>query len=386
MSTARGASSIGRPVALQRCDRFVARTMNWLYDHLRFVSRHEPLIFADELDNRAEFPELDAWAFPRNALARSIWRRLTGIDVHPYALHCMRRHAPRILHSHFGYVAVSDYDLWKSLGVPWVVGFYGADVYSRRQQREWRKIYQGLFAACSRALALGPAMAHQLEQLGCPAEKVLVHPLGIDPTSLPEKLRHRADGETLRLLFAGTYREKKGLRYALEGAAHARAQGVDIKLHIVAEGSNKPGDAETQAQTMQLIRELRMEDIVACQPFLPFRELIALALRCHVFLAPSVTAADGDAEGTPFVLQQMMATAMPTIATAHSDIPYLFGDLAHLLVPERDATSIANRLQQYAAVPRLLLEHGAAMREQIIRNFDVRDCAARLSDVYDALA
>ena len=51
------------PVAVQRCDRFVARTMNWLYDHLRFVPRYDPLVVTNSLENRAEFPLLTAWAW-----------------------------------------------------------------------------------------------------------------------------------------------------------------------------------------------------------------------------------------------------------------------------------------------------------------------------------
>ena len=104
-----------------------------------------------------------------------------------------------------------------------------------------------------------------------------------------------------------------------------------------------------------------------------------------MFVAPSLTSADGDAEGTPFVLQQMMATGMPAIATVHSDIPYLFGQQEHMLVPERDADAIANRLQEYAAQPDRLVFDGNALQERIRTAFDVRVCAARLSDMYDAL-
>lgn len=45
------------------------------------------------------------------------------------------------------------------------------------------------------------------------------------------------------------------------------------------------------------------------------------SLGAHVFLAPSVTASDGDAEGTPFVLHQMMATGMPAPSGSVSYLP-----------------------------------------------------------------
>ena len=64
-----GLASNGWPVAVHRCDRFVARTMNWLYDHLAAAPRYHHLIATDKLENRLEFP----------ALRPSRWRRGPGV-------------------------------------------------------------------------------------------------------------------------------------------------------------------------------------------------------------------------------------------------------------------------------------------------------------------
>ncbi|MCI0621710.1 MAG: glycosyltransferase [Acidobacteria bacterium] len=374
-----------KTVALQRCDQFVGRTMNWLYDHLRFVPRHTPIIFCDRLENREEFPELEAWACDRDGLSRRIWRKLNGESLFPGDSRRLRQYSPSVLHSHFGYVAVEDHPLQQALEVPWVIGFYGADVYVLGRQEEWRGFYADVFKKSSRILALGPVMREHLIEIGCPQEKVAIHPLGVDSSGLPSLPRILKNGDTLRVLFAGTFREKKGLRYALESAALALREGVRLELLVVGEASHKPGDRETKTEALQLIQELNIQKIVTFFPFLTFRELLDLALSSHVFVAPSVKAADGDAEGTPFVLQQMMATGMPVVATIHSDIPYVFGDLKDLLVPERDAKAIAERLVDYASSPDQLVAHGMSLRERIMHAFDVRSCAARLSDLYDNL-
>jgi colanic acid/amylovoran biosynthesis glycosyltransferase len=374
----------GMPVAIQRCDRFVARTMNWLYDHLRHVPRYDSIVVCDEIENREEFPQLTAWKLNNDSLAHSIWRRMSGRDTRPLYARRLRRIRPRVLHSHFGYVAVEDYSLWKSIDIPWVIGFYGADVYSLGRQKEWRERYRAVFEACTRVLALGPVMARHLEQLGCPAEKVLVHPLGISVEDLPAVPRPYSRGSPLKVLFAGTFREKKGLQYALNAIATVRRMGYAVEMQLVAEAANKPGDRETEAAALQLIKDLNIADIVVRHSFLAFRNLLDLSYQCHVFLAPSVTAGDGDSEGTPFVLQQMMATAMPAVATRHSDIPYVFGPLEHLLVDERDSQGITDRLLRYAENPTLLLEHGELLRKRMLEHFDVRRCAERLSDIYDA--
>jgi colanic acid/amylovoran biosynthesis glycosyltransferase len=375
----------GARVAVQSCDRFVARTMNWLYDHLRFVRSHRPLVVTNALQNRQEFPELTAWESAPDAFARRVWRKLNGSDVDPFVVRRLRKERPAVLHSHFGYVALGDLDLEKSLGVPWFIGFYGADVYQMGRLAEWRRKYAEVFRRCAKVLALGPVMARHLQELGCPAGKVEVHALGVETSDLPDAPRHWNAAEPLRVLFAGTFREKKGVPYVLQGVAQAIRGGAPVELHLVAEAADKPGDRETEAAALQMVRDLGIEANVIRYKFLEFRELLQLGLKCHVFVAPSVTAADGDSEGTPFVLQQMMATAMPVITTRHSDIPFLFGDaLEPLLLDERDAPGIGNRLSEYANSPALLLEHGRLFRERMLSAFDVRDCAARLGRIYDA--
>ena len=153
-----------------------------------------------------------------------------------------------------------------------------------------------------------------------------------------------------------------------------RRKGVRIEIHLVGDSAGKPGDRETKRGVLERIDRLELGSITIQHGFVPFRELISLALRSHVFVAPSVTAADGDAEGTPFVLQQMMATGMPVISTTHSDIPFVMGECAHLLVPERDPASIAAALQSYADDPQLIAEHGSAMRKRICERLTLAIC------------
>jgi colanic acid/amylovoran biosynthesis glycosyltransferase len=372
-------------VALQRCDQFVGRTTNWLYDHLRFVRGYTPIVLSDALYNRDEFRLLEARRFNHRDITHRIWRRIFKKPLSLGDWWWLRRFSPYIFHSHFGYVAVNDLALQQVLNLPWIVSFYGADVYQLGRLVEWQQAYIQVFNEAVRVLALGPAMKVHLEDLGCPADKIIVHPLGVDIAELPWKPRVLRQGEPLRILFAGTFREKKGIPYLLEAVSLTRRCGLRVELYLVGDGGLKRGDYETKKAVFRLISRLGLENAVVHFPFLSFRELIDLALRSHVFVAPSVTAMDGDAEGTPFVLQQMMATGMAVIATAHSDIPYLFGEYKCLLVPERDSIAIAERLQHYIADPDALEKDGMILRDQIRRAFDVRDCAARLTELYDMI-
>jgi colanic acid/amylovoran/stewartan biosynthesis glycosyltransferase WcaL/AmsK/CpsK len=376
------AMSTEKPIALERTDTFVGRTMNWLYDHLRLLPEYTPLVLCERLANRDEFPELEAWPMPHDQLSWRIWRRLTGNPVFPPFSRRVQRLDPRILHSHFGYVAEGDLALHRAVPCPWIVAFYGADVYELGRQGEWRDRYAPVFEEAAAVLALGPAMALALERLGCPKEKIAVHALGVDLATIPSATRLLAKDEELKILFAGTFREKKGVQYLLDAVHRARASGVRLRLRLIGDAARKPGDEETKAEIFRLIGSLGLTDIVEHRPFLPFTELMKLALGSHLFVAPSVTAGDGDSEGTPFVIQQMMASGMPVISTVHSDIPFLFGEHAHLLVPERDGRAIAERIVQYVSEPDRVPREGKALRDQIRTHFNLGDRAAALAGLY----
>jgi colanic acid/amylovoran biosynthesis glycosyltransferase len=374
----------GRPVALQRTDRFVARTMNWMYDHLRFVRRHRPVVLADRLENRVEFPELDASVLAGRSIPERAWRKLQPRRLYPPTSRRLRSIEPAVIHSHFGYVAARDHALHQALGVPWFAAFYGADVYLHGREPEWQERYARLFPSLHRALVLGPVMAEALRALGCPADRIVIHPLGVDAEGIPHQERSFERDRPLEILFAGTSREKKGLVYLVEAAGLLQQRGLDFRLHLVGDIGTRPEDLETSAEIERVIRKAGIEPRVVRHSWLEFHQLIDLALRCHLFVAPSVTARDGDAEGTPFVIQQLMLTAMPVISTRHSDIPFLYGPYASLLVPERDAKSLADRIQSYRDAPETILRDGRLLRQRMLEAFDVRRCADRLSDLYEA--
>lgn len=361
----------------------MGRTTNWLYDHLRHVPRYRPVVLCEQLLHRDEFPDLEAWSLDRHALHRRVWRRLAGSRLHPLDRWRLGLAQPRLLHSHFGETALEDLPLRAALGVPWLVSFYGADAYQSLDEERTREHYAPVFAGATQVLALGPAMRDRLARLGCPRGKLAIHPLGVDTRRLPHRPRVFARGERLKVLFAGTLREKKGPEYLVEAVGQLVRTAAMIDLVLVGDTAGKPGDAETKAAVLRRIHQCGLEGRVTLRPYLPFAELVRLALDCHVFVAPSVTAADGDAEGTPFVLQQMMATEMPVISTWHSDIPYIFGPLTHLLAPERDAAALAQRLQRYLDDPSALAADGAAVRERLLTHFDVAHCSARLAELYD---
>src|SRR5690606_22119020 len=86
-----------------------------------------------------------------------------------------------ILHSHFGNIGWANLDAAREAGLKHVVSFYGMDVnHLPMRDPRWRGRYAELFSAAERVLCEGPNMAAAVVKLGCPAEKVRVHHLGVD--------------------------------------------------------------------------------------------------------------------------------------------------------------------------------------------------------------
>src|SRR5262245_48398039 len=102
---------------LQRCDQFVGRTTNWLYDHLRFLPHHTPIVLFDTLINRDEFPLLQARHFNHRNFIRRVWHRVFGKSLSPSDWRWLQRFCPVAFHSHFGYVAIDDLALQQTLGL-----------------------------------------------------------------------------------------------------------------------------------------------------------------------------------------------------------------------------------------------------------------------------
>jgi colanic acid/amylovoran biosynthesis glycosyltransferase len=100
-------------------------------------------------------------------------------------------------------------------------------------------------------------------------------------------------------------------------------------------------------------------------------------------LLSSVTAEDGDEEGTPTVLLEASSTGLPVVSTWHSGIPEIVVDgETGFLVPERDSEALAERLGQLLDRPELWRSMGRNGRRHIEESFDARTLSRELVQHY----
>ena len=143
--------------------------------------------------------------------------------------------------------------------------------------------------------------------------------------------------------------------------------------------------SETDAKALATLARTGLMPYTRLLGFQPPEVLGREAYAHHLFLAPSVTAADGDTEGgAPVVLIEMVASGMPAVATRHCDIPHVLPAKWHgLLAPERDAAALAAAIEDWIAAPApVWAERLAAGRTHLERGFDAASQGRALARIY----
>jgi colanic acid/amylovoran biosynthesis glycosyltransferase len=300
------------------------------------------------------------------------------------------RHAPfDVVHAHFGPNGIRALPLLESgaLQGKLVTSFYGYDVSQYPKERGGNP-YRALFRTGDRFLALSNRMRARLQELGCPDERLLVHPLGIDPAKFAGEstagLPLTSDRGMFRVLTIGRFVEKKGILDGLKAFALFTRQlspGARAEYLIV-------GDGLLRAQVERMISELGLEEgnpagQVKLLGWKTRPEIANLLGECQVLLAPSRTASTGDEEGTPVVLMEASASALPVVSTRHAGIPETVEDgVTGFLVNQGDTAGLAAALSQLLKSPDLRTRMGLAGRERIMERHNIHTLNDQLLELY----
>jgi colanic acid/amylovoran/stewartan biosynthesis glycosyltransferase WcaL/AmsK/CpsK len=284
-----------------------------------------------------------------------------------------------IVHAHFGTSALAALvhrDAGQLSG-KLVTTFYGYDLTSHVQQHG-RHVYDELFKRGDVFLALSDSFASLLRELGCPADRIRKQTLGIHPSRFPFVPRRLSDGEAIRIVSIARLVEKKGIAYALRALARVRT-AKPIEYTVI-------GDGVLRGELEALARHVVPTVTVRFTGWLK-QDKVAERLRgAHILLAPSVTAADGDQEGTPVAIIEALASGLPIISTLHSGIPEMVQDgTSGRLVPERDDVSLARAIDDIAESPDRWIAMGKAGRAYVEQHHDINALNDELVRLYERL-
>ena len=378
------------PVVAHACTPYLFATGSWIYSQLVHLTRHEAIVLTDRTENLDVFPFRETYAYNEIHPLRQAFFRLKGGRLgggrEPFFESVLRRRGARLIHSHFGYVGWQMLEPKRRLGLPMVTSFYGADASQLPRDPVWRSRYDQLFTHGELFLAEGEVMRRTLAELGCPPERIVVQHLGVAVDDLPFAVRRPDASGVVKVLVAATFREKKGIPYALRAVERLRAHHRRLQVTLIGDSMGMSQYEEEKRTILELVGHL--EGVVRWVGFQPYPAFRRALLEHHLFLSPSCTARDGDTEGgAPVTLIEAQATGMPVISTRHCDIPEVVvdGRTGHLSA-ERDLEALTTNLERMIIAPASVWEAmSTAARAHIEKHYNVRTQLGRLEGLYKRL-
>lgn len=369
---------------------YLFRTGSWIFAQISHLKRYQPLVITTRKRNLDIFPVKDIYSLSDlNFLNRFFQRQYAKRTnfYYPFFFKVLKKTRASLLHSHFGNRGYFDLALKQKLKIPQVTTFYGHDVSLLPQEERWRKRLGVLFEQCNLILAEGNYMKRTLLELGCPASKVIVQHLGVNLEKIPFIPRRINDHKNIKILIAGTFREKKGITYALEAFAKLTSKYKNIEVTLVGDAGRSQREIDYKKEITTIISTQKIADKVNYLGFLPYPAFIEEAKNNHIFLSPSIHPSDGETEGgAPVALIEMSAYGMPIVSTFHCDIPEVVVDgESGFLVQEKDTNGLAERLEHLINHPELWESMGKAGRKHVEKEFNIVKQAAKLESIYDSL-
>jgi colanic acid/amylovoran biosynthesis glycosyltransferase len=263
----------------------------------------------------------------------------------------------------------------------YIANFHGYD-FSSRIRYHGLNYYDQLWQKADLVTTQSFFSRDCLISIGCPPERVIKHPVGIDVdrfTYRPRRLG--APGDEIHLAIVSRLTEKKAHRLILDAFAKLAAHRPNVFFHIVGGGELEEELRNRIEREEILRRQVRMHG------FMTQNEVIELLDRCHLFVHPSITTMRwAEQEDTTTVLMEAQAMGLPVIATYHAGIPEVVrSGRSGILVPERNEDELLAAMETLVDNPDRWEPMGREGRAFVEANFDISMLNARLEWVFEKL-
>lgn len=284
----------------------------------------------------------------------------------------LKEHKIEAVLAEYGLTGVAVLPVCQKLGIPLFVYFHGYDASAHQVIRDNGAKYRQMFAYASRIFVVSKVMYRRLVELGCPEEKLILNTYGPDDRFLEIEPKN---SDPRAFIAIGRFVNKKAPYYTILAFKKVVEKYPDARLYFA-------GDGELRELCQNLIRHFRLEENIQLLGVIT-PEVYASFLECvSGFIQHSITAENGDMEGTPVAVLEASAAGIPVIATKHAGIPDVILDgETGLLVDEHDVDGMAERMIQIIENPYLARQLGATGKERIRQHFSMEQHLRKIGDV-----
>ncbi len=361
---------------------FLPYSQTFIYDEIRAHSNHYSIeVFCKERLHPDRFPYTN-FHKPKGKLAEFIYE---NIAYWPSFNRILKQADFDLVHAHFGTGAVYALPYIKKNKLPFVVTFHGNDVAAlmgtqKYHYSRWRYYFKSkrILKEADLLLAASEELRALLIELGADEQKVKVYRLGIDLDNF-EYTPPKTSKEKVSFTMIGRLTPKKGHQYALKALHQVINKGYDAELSFI-------GSGELRTELEAYISENNLQDHVHFEGVMSPAEVADKLKACDVLLAPSVVTFNHDRESGLIVVKEASAIGRPVIGTWHGGIHEIIdNNKSGFLVPERNASLLAERMIELIENPEKRREFGMAGRKKMEDEYDLLKQVKTLELHYESL-
>jgi len=255
-----------------------------------------------------------------------------------------------------------------------VVHFHGQDIFSESLVGKYQHAYRKMFKRVSGVVVGTPQMMMTAKELGASSSILYLNPCGVESdqfqTATPSK------NEKI-FVSVGRFIEKKAPLITVLAFAECVRKEQDSKLVMI-------GDGPLLSSCRQLVKAVGIQKNVDFTGPLDHSQVKERLNSARAFVQHSVTAEDGDAEGTAISVLEAAASGLPVIATRHGGIIY---SMAHeetgFLVNEYDIRGMATEMIKLCRDGILADKLGLRGLIRIKEKYEMRERIQTLNDILD---
>jgi len=267
------------------------------------------------------------------------------------------------VYAEYGTTGVSIMPICKKLNIPLIVNFHGFDAYVYSVLNDNEKQYKEMFDFAEHIVVVSRAMKEKLILLGAQPEKITYTPCApnnsffdLDPTFSENAF-----------IAVGRFVDKKAPYYTILAFQKVLEKFPDVKLYFC-------GNGELFNMCINLVNYLKISNNILFLGAILATELKKKYEQVIGFVQHSITALDGDMEGTPVAVLEASAAGLPVISTIHAGIPDVIQhEKTGLLVNEHDVNKMAEYMLYLLENKDYAKSLGARGREFIKQNYSMKN-------------
>ncbi len=262
----------------------------------------------------------------------------------------------------FGPTGVEMLPICEDLGLPLIVYFLGFDAHHRPTIKA-NNNYKQLFEKAAAIVGVSNKICEQLEQLGCPKEKIHYIVCGVTDLFFQENI---PTDTAPNLVAVGRFTAKKAHYLTIMAFAQVLKVIPNAKLKIIGTGT------ELLDVCWQLIQMYNIQDSVELLGVLPPSKIAEIWKSARAFVQHSLESMDGDCEGTPVAVLEAGAIGLPVISTYHAGIAdVVIHERTGLLSAERDVEAMAQNMVRILQDGEYAQKLGAQAKIHIKENYHI---------------